>query len=181
MKTNMIAGFPVLAGLCMLGLVACNAGKEKEEALKEIAALETKMHADSLRAPDRALIKELSQKYAGFAEHFSSDDKAPEFLYRAGEIASSLMNSGEAIAYFKEVCEKYPDHEKAPVCLFLQGFVYETQLKDIQKAKGIYEEFLKKYPKHDLADDVQATIQNLGKSDEELIRMFEEKNKPKVN
>lgn len=44
-------------------------------------------------------------------------------------------------------------------------------------AKSIYNEFLKKYPTHDLADDVQFLIDNLGKSDQEILEMIESKKK----
>ena len=67
------------------------------------------------------------------------------------------------------------------MCLFLQGFVYESQLHNIIRAKEAYTEFIRKYPRHQLAKDAQFSIENLGKSDEELIKMFEEKNRAQKN
>ena len=52
--------------------------------------------------------------------------------------------------------------------------VYENYLGDLDNAKMIYLEFLEKYPDNEFADDAEISIQNLGKSPEELIRQFEE-------
>jgi inosine/xanthosine triphosphate pyrophosphatase family protein len=38
----------------------------------------------------------------------------------------------------------------------------------------IYELFLQKYPDNDFADDARISIENLGKTPEELIKQFEE-------
>ncbi len=58
--------------------------------------------------------------------------------------------------------------------MFLKGYVYENDLRDLETAKKIYEEFLVKYPDDEFADDAEISIKNLGKSPEELIKEFEE-------
>ena len=50
-------------------------------------------------------------------------------------------------------------------------------LNDDAKAKIIYEEVIAKYPNLSYANDAKAAINNLGKTDEELIKEFEKKNK----
>ena len=75
------------------------------------------------------------------------------------------------------ILEKYPNYEKAPTSLFLKGFIIENNIKDDVMAKEIYNKFLSDYPKHDLADDVQFLIDNLGKSDQEILEMIESKKK----
>ena len=82
----------------------------------------------------------------------------------------------QAIQYFHRVNNDFVNYEKAPLSMFLEAFVYETQLFDTQKAGEIYKEFIVKYPKHELADDAQASINNLGKTPEELVKEFEAKN-----
>jgi hypothetical protein len=57
------------------------------------------------------------------------------------------------------------------------GYIHENYFQELGKAKAIYEQFLQRYPDHDFADDAQISIENLGKSPEELIRIFEEKNR----
>jgi len=48
-------------------------------------------------------------------------------------------------------------------------------LNELGRAKDIYTEFLKRFPKSNLADDAQASIDNLGKTPEELMKSFEHK------
>ena len=55
------------------------------------------------------------------------------------------------------------------LALFLKGFLLENDLKKPEKAKEIYESFMQKYPNHAMAKDVNFLIQNLGKSDKEII------------
>lgn len=59
------------------------------------------------------------------------------------------------------------------------AFIYENQLHGAEKAKKLYEEFMKKYPDHELAKDVKFSLDHIGKSDEELIKEFEAKQKAK--
>lgn len=155
-------------------MIACQSAKDKSS--QNINALEKKLHDNPAMAMDKTFTRELTLAYSEFVEKFSDDTLSAEYLFRAGEIANGIMLPNDAISYFKKVYEKYPAHNKAATSLFLQGFVYETQLKNIEKAKTIYNEFLAKYPQHQLAKDVQFSLDNLGKSDEELIKMFEEKN-----
>ncbi len=63
--------------------------------------------------------------------------------------------------------------------MFLLGFSYENDLKQNDKAREVYELFLKNYKSHELADDVQFSLNNLGKSPEDIIKQFE-KNKGKT-
>ena len=65
---------------------------------------------------------------------------------------------------------------KAPECLFLKAFVFENQLNNLKDAEILYKEFIASYPNHPLTDDAVASLEYLGKSPEELVRMFQEKN-----
>ena len=47
-------------------------------------------------------------------------------------------------------------------------------MKQYEKARGLYEEFVKNHPTDEFADDTQFLLANLGKSDEEIIKQFEE-------
>ena len=63
--------------------------------------------------------------------------------------------------------------------MFLQAFVYENHVGDLSNAREKYIEFIQKYPEKDFADDAEICLQNLGKTPEELIREFEEKQRVK--
>lgn len=102
---------------------------------------------------------------------------APANLFKAAEIAKSLKSYAKSMNLYDWVINKYPDYEKAPTALFLKGFLIENEMGQIEESRGIYKLFLEKYPNHDLADDVQFLIDNLGKSDEEILKMIEAKKK----
>lgn len=125
--------------------------------------------------------KSNSQYYVDACEAYalanSNSVASPEFLYKASEIARTLRTFPKALTLYDWIINKYPDYEKAPTVLFLKGFLLENQFADIDAAKSTYEEFLKKYPRHELSDDVSFLLNNLGKSDDEIMKMIEEKGK----
>lgn len=160
----------VIVTLLTLAGVACQSPKEK--ALKEIDALETQ---DSLFNLDN--LARLKDAYVAFADKYPDDERTPEFLFKAGQqlgaLASGTKNMAlhnEAIQLFKRIQDNYPTNHYAEESLFLSGFVYENHLKDLDKAKAAYEEFVKKYPKSELVEDAQYAIENLGVAPEEILR-----------
>ncbi|MCE3279043.1 MAG: hypothetical protein K0S44_1234, partial [Bacteroidetes bacterium] len=66
-----------------------------------------------------------------------------------------------------------------PESLYLQGYLLDNFLNDEVRAKAIYEQVIAKYPDMPYSADAKAAIKNLGKSDEELIKEFQKKNKGK--
>jgi TolA-binding protein len=167
----------------MLLFAACGNGNEnateevkmtKEVMEAQIDSMEAKLHAKP--EIDYATANATVSLYADFAKNFPDDPKTPDYLFKAGEISSSLQNGKQAVNFFNTVYTKYPNYDKAPYCLFLQGFVYESQLNDTAKAKELYRQVIEKYPNDKLAEDAKASIDNMGKPLEELIREFEKKN-----
>jgi tetratricopeptide (TPR) repeat protein len=154
-------------------LIACGANKEKNQAHDKILSLETELLADSLAPIERLKAQELIQAYENYVETYPEDSLSPEYLYKSSEIAMNLQMSGRAIEGFKKILVDYPDFDKADVCIFLQAFIYENHMQQYDTAKELYQEFLEKYPSHDLAEDALVSIQNMGKSLEELIKSWE--------
>ncbi len=118
----------------------------------------------------------LVNNYADFATENPEDDRSASFLFKAGDISMGLENAELAISYFDRVIDNYPDYEKIPYCMFLKGFVFENSLKDMGKAEAAYSDFINEYPDHDMTEAAKFSLQNLGKSPEQLIREFEEQN-----
>ena len=80
----------------------------------------------------------------------------------------------ESMAFYRRLYDQYPGYSKAPVALFLQGFIHENQLGQLDSASYYYTTFLERFPDHPIASDVRLSLENLGKSPEELIKMFQE-------
>ena len=105
-------------------------------------------------------------------------DKYADLLLKAAGVAKSVGNSAKALELYTAVAEKMPQHPKAPMALFMEGFIQENDRGDTAMARARYQAFLAKYPNDpDFADDAQNALKNLGKSPEDLIREFEAQNK----
>ena len=154
-------------------LVSCGSQQEKKQMRQNIASLETSLFSDSLGPVDRLKAQEMIQAYEDFVNLFPDDSLAPEYLYKGSELAMNLQMSGRAIEGFQEILNNYPDFDKAALCVFLQAFIYENHMQQYDEAKALYRSFLEKYPGHELAEDAMVSMQNMGKSLEDLIKSWE--------
>jgi outer membrane protein assembly factor BamD (BamD/ComL family) len=159
----------------LIFLTACQS--ESERMAEKIKDNEKKLLNDSTKMMNRSVAEEQLKAYSDFSDKFPDDQRTEEFLYKAADLANGMGKTPVALELYHRFCEKYPNSSKAAYALFLQGFIYENQLKNLEKAKELYTSFLAKYPNHELAKDAKFSLDNLGKSEEELIKMFEEKNK----
>jgi len=130
--------------------------------------------ADSAKA--NAFIK-TAEEYAALVQT-TQPEKYADLLLKAAGVAKSIGNSAKALELYTAVTDKMPQHPKAPMALFMQGFILENDRGDTAAARVKYQDFLKKYPNDsDFADDAQNALKYLGKSPEEMIREFEKMNK----
>ncbi len=139
---------------------------------------ELKSFADTTKGRlDRRLANKLIGAYE--AAYIVDPDGANsgDHLYNAGDIARSAGQSQKALKNWEKLYNKYPDHDKAAQVLFLQGFIYENTYRKMDSAQVRYEAFMERFPSHDLADDVKFSLENLGKTPDEIIKQFESKNK----
>lgn len=173
MKVNQLL-FPGLIGVLML-VSGCAQNSEQKQMQKEITELEGILYGDSIGMPDRNKALEVIQKYENYANAFPEDSLAPEYLYKGAEIAMNMQMSGRAIEYHQRIRTNYPNFDKVSYCLFLQAFIYENQMQQLDTAKKLYQEFIDTYPNHSLADDAQVSLDNMGKSIEELIQSWEKR------
>lgn len=165
----------LIAAIFLSFLFSCK--PESDRTADNIKETEKKLINDSTKMLNRGLAESQLKAYADFTEKFPEDTRSEEFLYKAAELANSMGKTAVALDYYHSFCEKYPQSKKTPYALFLQAFIYENQLKNMDRAKEIYTAFLTTYPDHELAKDARFSLDNLGKSEEDLIKMFEEKNK----
>jgi TolA-binding protein len=155
--------------VAILTIVACQSPKEK--ALATIKALEAN---DSTFSPEQ--IEETKAAYLEFANKYPDDELAPEFIFKAGQRCNVTGEHQKAIDLFQQVIDKYPKHKIAEEALFLQAYVYENSIQDNDKAKVAYTKFIEFYPNSELAEDAKLSIENLGKTPEQIFEEFEKKN-----
>lgn len=151
-------------------VIACTSPKEKQ--LQAINQLEEQ---DSVFSMEQ--MAELKDAYLAFAKKYPDDEQAPEFLFKAGQRLGALATQNndtsmhyQAIEVFKQVCDVYPKSHFAEEGLFLIGFVYENHLADYDNARKNYELFLAKFPKSELAEDAEISIENMGTDPLDIIK-----------
>jgi TolA-binding protein len=163
----------ILAGIAII-LFACSQSPKDR-----IESLEKKISADNFTLDEngKKVAADLVTAYLEYAGNQKDSPEAANYLYKAADLSLNLGNSRQSLDLYNQIIYQYPEFVKAPECLFLMGYIYENYFQELGKAKEVYELFLSKYPNHDFSDDARVSIENLGKSPEELIRSFEEKNK----
>lgn len=159
--------------IIFLIFTACNS--EKSKLYKEITLAENEIR-DSLNQFDKKKISGLIDLYVTYADKFTGDTVSAHYLLRAGDLAGSTGRAKDAVTYYDRILQQYPGFSKAPEVLFLKAFAYENYLRDYSKAIMIYQDFMEKYPDHELSDDAQMAVKFMGKSPEEMIRYFEQIN-----
>ncbi len=97
-----------------------------------------------------------------------SSKLSEEEYYNKAREAYAKEKYEQALQNFKLLVEKYPQGKKAAEASFMLGFINANDLKNYDEARKYYTEFIKKYPDHDLADDAQYELDNLGKDINDL-------------
>lgn len=141
----------------------------------EIDNSEKILRGDSTGSINRATAEKILIFYTSYANNFPDDSLAAEYLFRAGDVAGGIAAYNRQFDFFKEVYTKYPQSDKASLALFRMGYCAENDLKDTASARKYYSEFVSKYPDHEMTQSAAFSLQNLGKTPEELFKMIMEK------
>lgn len=166
--------------ICMIsiGLLACKEPakplSESEKTLAKIDSLEAILFADAEANVDQNAGMILVRSYAKFYQLSEKDSLGVDMLFKAGEVSMGIGQGNLAMKYFRTITEDHSDFHKAPEALFLSGFCEENLNKDTAQARYFYETFIAGFPNHKLAEDAKFSIQNMGMTDEDLIKMFQQ-------
>ena len=159
----------------LLSFYSCS--HDRENYLKEVKSAEDKLK-DVTKIDVKNANKAISS-YTKFAQYFPGDSLSPGFLFKAAMLAMSCNQYQRALGLYDSIYMNYPTFKQAADCIFVQGYIYDNFLKDTAKAHAKYQAVINKFPSDKLAMDAKAAISDLGKSNEEIIREFEEKNQKK--
>ena len=80
---------------------------------------------------------------------------------------------------YQKLLKDYPESRHYASSLFMLGFLYANNINDINKARTYYNEFLEKFPDHELADDVEFELKNLGKPITDIDKIIKENEEKK--
>ncbi len=163
-----------------ISVFSCSNPKKEEtdkiELFRESIALKEKEISQNLQKFDINKGNELISLYTEYAQTYPRDSMSAQYLFNAADLSVGVKRFDNAISLFDKVYKEFPNYEKNATSLFMVAFVYDEHLKLKGKAADVYNEFIKKFPNHDFVDDAKFSIQNLNKSEEDLIQMFKEKN-----
>lgn len=142
----------------------------KDDALRQIKAME--QNDSTLNNP--ALLEELTQRYVDFIHQYPKDPNVSDFTFKAAEYYHMLGKFDDAIMMYDRFANTWHKDKRAEHALFMIAFVQENGLQQFVKARASYDNFLKKYPNGELADDARAALNLIGKSDEDIIQFLKE-------
>jgi len=156
----------VIAAAFLLG---CQSSKSKLR--EQIVLLENEMSAEY----DVKKAEKLSFLYQEYIAKFPQDSMVIEYLFKSGEINISLRRGSEALSDFTTLIDKFPQSPHIAEACYYRAYVYEDIIYDIEAAKASYNEFINRFPDHQLVKDAALSIQYLGMSPEEIVASFEQK------
>jgi TolA-binding protein len=141
------------------------------EAAKRMATLMDEKDKDYKGAA--GVLEDLVQKYP-------DDPDNDQNLYRLGRIYEQNMtdlktrvvdgqvryrrgteNAAKAIEYYDSVTNNYPDADVSADAFLRKGELYEKTVKDSDRARQEYGEFLKRFPMHSQADTIRQRLRSL--------------------
>ncbi len=170
--------------LLFIGVILClatacqqkpNEAENKDTLLEEIGTLEKGLLKTGDASKEKETALALVEKSSGFANSFPDDPKTPDLLFKAADVARGAKDYGKAVQLWGELWRKHPDHPKAPMALFLQGFTFDSELRDAKMASKYYKDFLKTFPNDSLATQVKQLLQVVEVAPEDLVKQFESK------
>ncbi len=93
----------------------------------------------------------------------------PENLYKAAEVARSIRTLPKAMTLYDWILEEYPAYTDYAKVMFIKAYLMEYEYQDLDAARKLYEQFLAKYPSHEFSESAKFLLNNMGKSEEEIL------------
>ncbi|NTW24102.1 MAG: hypothetical protein HGA37_05335 [Lentimicrobium sp.] len=156
--------------LLVIFVISCTPQREKD--IKTIIRLEKQLEQEGAR-PDTQKLNQLLDSYIAFVDHNAADTAAPAYLYKAVNLCIGINNGPKAMELIDRTINDFQNSSYLPETVFLKAYTYENLLNEYGQASKVYNDFLIKYPNHDLADDAAAALKYMGKTPEELVEEFE--------
>ena len=124
---------------------------------------------------DSAGLKDLLVAYDAFVSAYPQDSASANYLFKEADFYRYMHKPVKSIEIYSRIFNDYPQYYKRPYALFLQGFIFENEIHNLDSARVKYQMFLSTYPNHPIAKDVRITISNMGKTPEQLVQEFEQR------
>ncbi len=73
----------------------------------------------------------------------------------------SAENVEKALNYYNSVTEKYPDADVSADAFLRKGELYEKELRDYDQARKSYQEFLRRFPRHEQSSAIREKLRDI--------------------
>ncbi len=167
--------FLIIAILSLTGMqLACTHEQDtaRQDKQAQVEAMEKQLYQNSKGIVEQKEATTMIDLYQDYANSFPKDSLSPQYLFRAADISLNVFHSDATIRLFDRIMKDYPNFEGTPQLLFLKAFTYDYYMHKTDSASVYYHAFLDKYPQHPFAQDAQISLEQLGKSPEEVIKGF---------
>lgn len=151
----------------------------KKELTDSITHEENVMRTSKTFIPQQAL--SAMRLYIEFANKYPEDTMAPEYLFRASDIAQGTGNYEDATQYLEKIIDQYTGYNKYPDALFAAALIYDQYLENVghgaDHARELYGFLIEKYPTTYYAEQAKVLLDFVGKPDSVYDNYIEEKMK----
>lgn len=154
-----------LALFSLVILLSC--ANQQEVLLNKISDLTDKMQVEEF--PSKGNMEAIIVLYDEYINAYPEDQRVISFIELKAKYQAANGDYLEAIASYSELMNRFPESSENADALFMQAFIYENNLRDLEAAKLKYEEFAKSFPSHELHDDAIFSLENLFLSEEEMF------------
>lgn len=104
--------------------------------------------------------------------HPNSDVQLP-LLDNAADYARSISANRDLLDILNIQIYDFPQSEQAQQALFLKAFHMETVEENKEEAKKLYRKFIDEYPENIFVKDAKFLLENIDKTEEEILQEFE--------
>jgi tetratricopeptide (TPR) repeat protein len=129
-----------------------------DEVREEIASTLARDKLEVVRAQHFAEVQGRYPTRNYMQELYEKMQRGPEELFN---YAQSASDPRERINAFQQIVDKFPQDKHAPQALFMIGFVYAEELKDLLAADRTFAQLIAKYPDSEMAGTARWMIDNL--------------------
>jgi N-acetylmuramoyl-L-alanine amidase len=157
--------------VCVPAQAKMTVAQKKQIAHKQFQTAEKMREALNGRAQSertRAAYSKVIEAYRKVYRLAPSGHDAPgsllamgELMAESGRVLKDPTQSQAAIEQFKSIPNEYPGSHERVDALFTIGKIYQDDLNDLPQAKATFDEFLKKFPGNQLADDAKEALADI--------------------
>lgn len=125
---------------------------------------------------DKAKVATLIESIDQFAKDNPKDANTPNHLELKAKYLGALGQNAEAIKVYENIYQNFKESDNSSDALFMMAFLYENNIGDKEKAKSFYQKYLNEFPTKEFAKDAKFSLDNIDKTPEELMEMFNQQN-----